>query len=427
MMSKEKKKNASEEVKDTLQAEAMDEMQEETVEAGVEVTVIDDRDKDAESLIHWGAARAGVIVVAPLLGTVSLIANEVYMISKIGSVYGSDIPQKAVLSFIGSLGATVVGTTIATLLPLPFIQIPVAVSVTYGVGKAAVKWIKDGMPDDTRPYKEIFEEGREEGSKLAEEIKEDPNKDIPLGDEKEDFTKAVKNKINEIYPDKAHDTVDKLSGQFIHTFNELGGQLTEVLKKVGMTEEQIEKAKYTTLGAAEVAKETAEKAAKDLQAIAKVKAKEFKKDAKKKAEEMKIRAKEHMEELEKKRNELKEQSEIHAQQAKIKSEEMKEQAKEHLKEAKVQTDKLREEALAQAENAQNKAKEIKEKMNDKAGEYKNTVTNMVNQAKENVKNYAEDFRAKVEERGARKQAEAKGETVETSGKSKKTSTDISEE
>ena len=103
------------------------------------------------------------------------------MISKIGSVYGVDVPQKAVLSFIGSLGATVVGTTVATLLPIPFIQIPIGISVTYGLGKAAVRWIKDGMPDDTRPYKAVFEEGRAEGNTLVGEIKENPEKDIPLG------------------------------------------------------------------------------------------------------------------------------------------------------------------------------------------------------------------------------------------------------
>ena len=41
----------------------------------VEVEVIDNRDKDAEALIKWGAARAGVIVITPFLGTVALIAN----------------------------------------------------------------------------------------------------------------------------------------------------------------------------------------------------------------------------------------------------------------------------------------------------------------------------------------------------------------
>ena len=83
-------KEAVQEVKESVEATAEDmenvpEVHLETPEADVEVTFIDDRDKEAEGLIHWAAARAGVIVAAPLLGTVSLIANEVYMISKIES------------------------------------------------------------------------------------------------------------------------------------------------------------------------------------------------------------------------------------------------------------------------------------------------------------------------------------------------------
>lgn len=34
---------------------------------------------EAEKICRWGAARAGVIVVAPLVGTMALMANEVYM------------------------------------------------------------------------------------------------------------------------------------------------------------------------------------------------------------------------------------------------------------------------------------------------------------------------------------------------------------
>ena len=123
-------------------------------------------------MIRWGAGRAGVIVAAPLLGTVALIANEVYMISKIGKVYGVELNQTAVLSFLGSMGATVVGSTLATLIPIAAMQIPIGVSVTYGVGKAAQRWIKDGMPDDTRPYKEVFEEEKANGEKDEKEPEE---------------------------------------------------------------------------------------------------------------------------------------------------------------------------------------------------------------------------------------------------------------
>ena len=81
----------------------------------VEVEVIDNRDKDAEALIKWGAARAGVIVITPFLGTVALIANEVYMISKIADIYGEKIARKSVLAFLGALGGTVFGNLVATI------------------------------------------------------------------------------------------------------------------------------------------------------------------------------------------------------------------------------------------------------------------------------------------------------------------------
>ena len=57
------------------------------------VTVIDDRlrQEEAETLCRWAAARAGVIVVAPLLGTMALIANDVYLVIKLGSVYEEEI------------------------------------------------------------------------------------------------------------------------------------------------------------------------------------------------------------------------------------------------------------------------------------------------------------------------------------------------
>ena len=345
------------------------------------------------------------------------------MISKIGSVYGVDVPQKAVLSFIGSLGATVVGTTVATLLPIPFIQIPIGISVTYGLGKAAVRWIKDGMPDDTRPYKAVFEEGRAEGNTLVGEIKENPEKDIPLGDEKRDFTKEIKKTVDDVYPEKAHEAVDKLADQLVDTFNLLGEQLVTALKKAGMTDEQIEKAKYTTIGAAEIAKETAEKTAENLRAVARVKSRKLQEEARQKASEMKEQAKEQMEELQKKKEKMRRQSEIRAEQAKLKSEKLKAQARIQMQEAKVQTDKLKEQVRTQAEIAQDKAKELKEKVNARADDYRRNVSAAANRAKADILGYVDDFCTKTEERAAQiraKDRNAKGGAIEGSEFSQET-------
>ena len=382
-------------------------------EADMEINIVDDRDKEAESLIRWAAGRAGVIVAAPLLGTVALVANEVYMIHKIGTVYGVELNQKAVLSFIGSLGATVVGSTLATLIPLSIMQIPIGISVTYGLGKAAQRWIKDGMPDDTKPYRAVFEEGQAEGQKEEAELAENPKKDEPLGDEKKDFTKELKKNWDDVYPEKAHAAVEKLADRLTEQAGILGDKFIEALKKAGVTDEQIDKAKYTALGASEIAQETAEKTAKDIQAIARVKSREFRKDAMKKADEMRAQAKGQMDEFQKKGDEMKHQSEVQSQQMKLKSEKMKAQARVQMQEAKIKASKLQAQAKEQADLAQAKAKEYSEAAQEAANKYKEAATNAANQAKESILSTAKEYKAKIEERAAQKQAEAEAAKKES--------------
>ena len=311
-------------------ARAKEEAHVDSPEADVEIRIIDNRDEEAESLIRWAAGRAGVIVAAPVLGTVALVANEVYMIAKVAKVYDVEVNQTAILSFIGSLGGTVIGTTLATLIPISIMQIPIGVTVTYGVGKAAQRWIKDGMPDDTRPYRAVFEEEKTAAASEEKELEENPRKDEPLGDEKKDFTKELKKNWEDVYPEKAHAKMNELADQLSESVTVLGDKFLSALKKVGVTDEQIEKAKYTALGASEIAQETAEKAAKDLQAIARIKSREFKKDAAKKAEDVKAQAKDQMEVLQQKREEMKRQSEVQSQQMKLKSEKLKEIGRAHV-------------------------------------------------------------------------------------------------
>lgn len=114
------------------------------------VTVIDDRlrQEEAETLCRWAAARAGVIVVAPLLGTMALIANDVYLVIKLGSVYEEEIGEKAAVSLLSSLGAYFVGSTLTTLIPFAPLQIPVAVGTTYALGRVVTEWLKAGKPAD---------------------------------------------------------------------------------------------------------------------------------------------------------------------------------------------------------------------------------------------------------------------------------------
>ena len=119
--------------------------------------------------------------------------------------------------------------------------------------------------DDTRPYKEVFEEEKANGEKDEKELEANPKKDEPLGDEKKDFTKELKKSWNDIYPERAHNTINQLADQLqdkANIFRRQARQCAEEGRSHGRTDR---KRKYTILGASEVAQETAQKTAKDLQ------------------------------------------------------------------------------------------------------------------------------------------------------------------
>ena len=153
------------------------------------VTVIDDRDREEEalSLCKWAAARAGAIVVLPGLGTLSTVANDVYLIMKIGKVYEQEITEKAAVSLLGSMGTVFVGGKLATLLPFAPLQIPLAVGMTYGLGRVVMEWLKAGKPKDLSPFRKVYEDGVRYARENIGLFRDDPKKDETLGDEKKKF------------------------------------------------------------------------------------------------------------------------------------------------------------------------------------------------------------------------------------------------
>ena len=158
-----------------------------------------DTEWEAEKLCRWGAARASVLVVAPVLGTMALIANEVYMITRLADLRGVKISEGTALGLLGSLGATFIGQSVFTLLPIAAIQIPLAVSITYGVGKAANAWLKAGRPEDVASFREVFEKARKEGAENADTFSNMDCKDEPLGDESKKFDlKTLKEKMKNV-------------------------------------------------------------------------------------------------------------------------------------------------------------------------------------------------------------------------------------
>ena len=147
----------------------------------------EDRDLKVETLCRWAAARAAAIVIAPLVGTVALMANEVYLVSRIARIYDVKLTERAVLAFLGAMGSQMAGNLLTTLIPFSVIQVPVAVGVTYSLGRVTQRWLRDGMPSDMTPYIEMFGEWKEKAKEQVEKLKDNPLKNVPLGDETKDF------------------------------------------------------------------------------------------------------------------------------------------------------------------------------------------------------------------------------------------------
>ena len=190
----------AEEVKETAgDPAAEDTADKKEVKAEIEPLEDIDTEWEAEKLCRWGAARASVLVVAPVLGTMALIANEVYMITRLADLRGVKMSEGTALGLLGSLGATFIGQSVFTLLPIAAIQIPLAVSITYGVGKAANAWLKAGRPEDVASFREVFEKARKEGAENAEAFSNMDCKDEPLGDESKKFDlNALKEKMKNV-------------------------------------------------------------------------------------------------------------------------------------------------------------------------------------------------------------------------------------
>lgn len=175
----------------------------------------EDVDLKVETLCRWAAARAGAIVVAPLLGTVALMANEVYLVSRIANIYHVKLSEKALVAFLGAVGSRMAGNILTTLIPFSAIQVPIAVGITYSLGRVTQRWMKDGMPTDMGPYVDMMGEWKDKAREQVDRFRENPLKNVPLGDETIDFVKKwgdvakekiedVKEKGQELYQNARH-------------------------------------------------------------------------------------------------------------------------------------------------------------------------------------------------------------------------------
>ena len=93
--------------------------------------------------------------------------------------------------FVEEFTAISVGTLLTTLIPFSVIQVPVAVGITYSLGRVTQRWMKDGMPSDMTPYVEMMGEWKDKAREQVDRLRENPLKNVPLGDETVDFMLVV--------------------------------------------------------------------------------------------------------------------------------------------------------------------------------------------------------------------------------------------
>lgn len=149
--------------------------------------------EEVEMICRWAAARAAGIAALPKFNYAGLLANDVYMVSRIAQSYGVCPAKEGITGFLVGLGGSAVAALVCTIVPTMILRVPVAAAITYGVGKMAAKWIEDGMP--TCPN---FEEYRQRLVDIYEYNKETvitlantPLRDKPLGNESVDFLEGV--------------------------------------------------------------------------------------------------------------------------------------------------------------------------------------------------------------------------------------------
>ncbi len=200
----------------------------------------DDADVKVETLCRWAAARAGAIVVAPLLGTVALMANEVYLVSRIARIYNVKLTERALIAFLGAVGSRMVGTLLTTLIPFSVIQVPVAVGITYSLGRVTQRWMKDGMPSDMGPYVEMMAEWKGKAREQVDRLREHPLKNVPLGDETIDFVK----KWSAAAMDKFQDVKEK-GQELYHNVRHQDDLIEEILKEKNEEEQNTQQAEPT--------------------------------------------------------------------------------------------------------------------------------------------------------------------------------------
>ena len=139
-----------------------------------------DRDYQVEQFIFWGAGRAAALALSSKFSSVALCANATYMVTRIAHLYDVELQAGAVVGLVGGLSTAVGTAAVSLLIPIKAVRVPVAIGLTYAIGKIANIWIQDGMPSDIERYKPMVAEFLENGKAIASEIVRDASASIPF-------------------------------------------------------------------------------------------------------------------------------------------------------------------------------------------------------------------------------------------------------
>ena len=218
-----------------------------------------DRDYQVEQFIFWGAGRAAALALSPKFSSVALCANATYMVTRIAHLYEVELQS--------------VGTAaISLLVPLKAVRVPVAVGLTYAIGKIAHIWIQDGMPSDIERYKPMVAEFLESGKAIAGDIIRDASASIPFTQGQRDVWAGIANEtglaketLKQVYEEKVTPAIDKWNTETKYQLHdnaaEVVAKVTDAAKeKIDVAKENIDVAKELAKGGVEVAKASAQAA-----------------------------------------------------------------------------------------------------------------------------------------------------------------------
>ena len=157
---------------------------------------------------------------------------------------------------------------------------PVAVGLTYAIGKVAHIWIEDGMPSDIERYKPMIAEFYENGKAIAGEIARDAAASIPFTQGQRDVwagianeTGLAKEQLEQVYSEKVAPAIEKWNTETKYQLHdnaaEAVAKVTDAAKeKIDVAKETLDTAKELAKGGVEVAKATTQVAVENAKTTA---------------------------------------------------------------------------------------------------------------------------------------------------------------